>query len=95
MRKILAISLVLGLIEVFYGVLWGKLQIYKFEAPMIHALGLAPEQYKAFEDYITRFKHQWKIVAVFGLANILIFAVGFALTLKKRVPTPGSGSESR
>jgi hypothetical protein len=80
MKKVLVVFLLLGAIEIFYGVLWGRLQIYKFEAPMIHDLSLTQAQYKAFGEYITRFKDQWEIVTVFGTLNIAGSVIGLILT---------------
>jgi len=63
MKKLFSILFVLGLIEVFYGLLWGRLQIYKFELPMSRALGLSIDQHAQFGYYITAFKDQWRVVA--------------------------------
>jgi hypothetical protein len=92
MKKLLVILLVLGIIEILYGVLWGRLQIYKFERSMIHELGLTQPQHKTFGEYITRFKDQWRVVAIFGVANLFV-SILMLRSLSKQAKTP-SGEQS-
>jgi hypothetical protein len=84
MKPLIATLLVcLGLVEIFYGVFWGRMRIYAYEAPMVNALGLSPEKHKAFGDYVGIFKDQWKVVAVFGLVNILLVIAGVLLSKRR------------
>jgi hypothetical protein len=88
MKKLILIILLLGIIEVFYGLLWGRLQVYKYEAPMIRDLGITGSQHREFYRYMTVFKDQWAIVAVFGvgqivLSLILLRAISYYLNPKR------------
>jgi hypothetical protein len=85
MKKLLGILLILGIIEIFYGILWGQLQIYRYEMPMIHDLELPPSHYKIFGEYITRFKDQWRVVAIFGVVHMIIFFLMLRLNAKKEI----------
>jgi hypothetical protein len=87
MKKLLFVFLTLGLVEIFYGLLWGRLQIYKFEIPMIRALELTPNQYKAFGECITVFKNQWRVVAIFGVVNVIASILALIWTWEKNVPS--------
>jgi uncharacterized membrane protein len=87
MKKFLVALLILGFTEIFYGVLWGRLQIYKYEIPMIRDLGLAQTQFKAFGDYITLFKDQWRIVALFGAINVVLSILALVGTSKTSAPS--------
>ena len=79
-----------GVAEVFVGVLWGRLRIYAHEAPFAHALGypsLSPEQTQAFNHYIDVFKDQWSIVTWFGIATLLLAVLLFR-SPRQLAPTP-------
>ncbi|MGZ4963772.1 MAG: hypothetical protein ACXWC8_14545 [Limisphaerales bacterium] len=75
MKKLICILLiVLGVVEVVYGLMWGGLQIYAHEAPFAQALRLqqlSDEQVHAYNHYIRLFKDQWHIVAVFGVLTVI------------------------
>jgi hypothetical protein len=87
-KKLIIIGLfILGGVEIFYGVLFGRLRIYAQELPFFQSLRLgelSPEQRRAYADYITLFKDQWHIVAWFG-ALTLAAAVILLLSERKRV----------
>jgi N-glycosylase/DNA lyase len=82
MKKSVIALLALGLIEIAYGVLVGRLQIYAFEVPMIRDVRIQPTEYREFGNYITRFKDQWHVVAIFGVTNIVIALFMYARTRK-------------
>ena len=88
-KQIPFIALVgLGLIEVFYGILWGKMMIYAHEAPFSHALNgtkWTDSQAVAYRKYIEIFKDQWSIVAWFGLLTIVAAITWFLI--ERRIET--------
>lgn len=75
-KKFAAIALILlGFVEILYGILWGRLGIYAHEAPFALSLKLSElsdDQVHAFNHYLRLFKEQWYIVAVFGLVTVII-----------------------
>ena len=74
MKVVAILLLALGTLEVAWGLLIGRLCIYGYEAPFIHALGhpnLSDMQIEAFAEYIDIFKDQWHIVAGFGLITLI------------------------
>ena len=75
--RLVATSLaLLGAVECFYGLLWGRLRIYSHEAPFYRAIAKpGPEQNRAFNHYIDLFQDQLHVVAWFGLVSIA-FAAG-------------------
>ncbi len=76
MKKAAIILLyLLGLVQLAYGVLLGRLQIYAFEAPFGHAIGVKLDNARAFMHYIDIFKHQWDILTWFGALTLLIAAI--------------------
>lgn len=74
LKKLVTISLfLLGIVELFYGILPGRLHIYAQEAPFARALKLqelSPEQGRAYNHYIDLFQDQWHVVAIFGALTI-------------------------
>jgi UDP-N-acetylmuramyl pentapeptide phosphotransferase/UDP-N-acetylglucosamine-1-phosphate transferase len=73
MKALIASALFfLGIVEIFYGMFWGKMRIYAQEGPMLQVLGVAPEKHHFFLEYIRIFKDQWRVVALFGCINILL-----------------------
>jgi hypothetical protein len=63
----------LGALEIFYGILWGRLRIYSHEASFAGALRLGelgPDQNRAFQHYIDLFQDQWHVVTLFGVLTI-------------------------
>lgn len=76
MKKAAIIGLyLLGLVQIAYGVLLGRLQIYACEAPFGHAIGVNLDNARAFMHYIDTFKHQWGILTWFGVLTLLLAAV--------------------
>ena len=83
------ILLVLGIVEIAYGMVFGRLRIYAHEVPFAHAIQLddkTPEQRHVFNQYIDLFKDQCGIVALFGWLTIGA-AVPIWLVNRKK-PTP-------
>jgi len=67
------ILLVLGIVEIAYGMVFGRLRIYAHEVPFAHAIQLndkTSEQRHAFYHYIDLFKDQCGIVTLFGWLTI-------------------------
>src|SRR5258707_10880456 len=67
--------LLLGCTEIFYGLWWGRLRSNAYEAPFASAVKSSdwtPEQYRAYGRYITIFKDQWGIVAMFGAVTVVL-----------------------
>ncbi len=78
--------LILGVTELFYGFIWGRLRIKAFENPMYVDLGLreVTDQRigRAFNKYIRIFKDQWEIVFWFGVLTLLF--VGLLMIVDRR-----------
>jgi hypothetical protein len=69
------VLMLLGSLEVFWGLFGGRIQVYFYEAPFSHELGypnLSAAQIHGFNKYIGIYKDQWQIVACFGLATIVL-----------------------
>lgn len=78
--------LLLGSTEVFYGLWWGRLRIYAYEAPFAKAVkstDWSPEQYRAYGQYITIFKDQWGVVAVFGVVTVVLALLWYSSESRK------------
>ncbi|MDD4870107.1 MAG: hypothetical protein PHR77_06070 [Kiritimatiellae bacterium] len=98
-KQIPFITLVsIGLIEVFYGILWGKMRIYAHEAPFSHEMNYTKwtdSQAVAYRKYIDIFKDQWSIVAWFGLltivAAIIWFLIDRRIEAKAKAQPPSAG----
>ena len=76
MKKTAFFSLVfLGCIEIFYGMIWGRLLIKahegNFSADMRYT-EWTTEQSHVFYRYIRIFKDQWHVLVWFGLFTIII-----------------------
>jgi hypothetical protein len=71
------ILFLLGITQIAFGLIFGRLRIYAIESPFWHALGLSAEHSEAFSHYIGLIKDQWHVVAWFGL--IIILATSFLL----------------
>ena len=87
MKKLLAILLfLLGAIEIFYGVVWGRMRIYAHELPFGRALRLQElsfEQQRAYNHYIDLFQDQWHVVALFGVLTVAAAATLWILDRKR------------
>jgi uncharacterized membrane protein HdeD (DUF308 family) len=83
-KSIAIVLLLLGAVEVFYGVIFGRGRIYAYEASFSQDMGFSPEKSRTFLHYIDAFKDQWHIVAWFGVLTIAA-AVLLLLPDKKRV----------
>ena len=88
-RILLSALLLLGVVEILYGVLMGPLLIYAHEAPFALAMKHTqwePQQLIAFGHYIDLFKQQWYIVLWFGVATIILAVIlWFFLPSKDRI----------
>ena len=62
----------MGLVEIVFGVLIGRLRIYAYVLPFFKDLGLSTQQAKAFNHYIGIYQDQWHIVAWFGVITIAL-----------------------
>jgi hypothetical protein len=84
-KKILySILVVLGFLELWYGMLWGRMKVMAHEAGMWHDLGLSAEkQGTIFSHYIGEFKDHWHIVGLFGVITILVALGLILITLKE------------
>lgn len=71
-----------GVIQIVFGIILGRLRIYAIEAPFWHELGLTEQHSKAFCRYIGLIKDQWHIVAWLGV--ITIFSTSLLLWSLKR-----------
>ena len=70
----LILLFLLGITEIVVGSFFGRLMIYAHEAPFGQAIGLTPDRYQAFNNYIRLFKDQWNIVTLFGFLTIVLAA---------------------
>ena len=74
MKKFTSVALfLLGLFEIATGLLFSPLRIYAAEPALRQKLGLSSlslEQQRIYYDYMSQFRQQWLIVAVFGLLTI-------------------------
>ena len=102
-KRVPFIALVcIGLIEVFYGLLWGRMRIYANEAPFALEMNYTQwtnTQTAAYRKYIDVFKDQWSIVAWFGLLTIAASIAWFLIDRKKKTtedaqPRSGPGGSS-
>lgn len=76
MKKAAIIALyLLGLVQITFGVVVGRLLIYSFEAPFWLDLGRPDAKARDFMHYIDIFKHQWDILTWFGALTLLIAAI--------------------
>ena len=62
----------LGVAEIAVCTVFGRLMIYAHEIPFGRAIGLAPDRYQPFNQYIRILKDQWSIVAWFGVLTIIL-----------------------
>jgi hypothetical protein len=87
LKKLTAIALfLLGAVEIFYGVLWGRMRIYAHEAPFGQALRLqelSSEQQQAYNHYIDLFQDQWHVVALFGVLTVAAAAMLWFMDRKR------------
>jgi hypothetical protein len=87
LKKFIPIILfLLGAIEIFYGILFGRLRIYAHEAAFAQALrlqDLSSEQQRAYNHYIDLFQDQWRVVAVFGVITVVAAVVLWFLEKRK------------
>ena len=76
MKRVLAILLLLlGVVEIFWGVLWGRMGIYAHEASLSRDLRVSEfsaEQVRALNKYIDIFQNQWHVVAWFGAGTVVL-----------------------
>jgi|GEM_PF-2733578 len=87
----LYILILVGILEIYLGMLAGELRIYSMEIPFAHAIGLnslTDEEQKAFWHYIREFKGAWVIVAWMGVITI---ALAYSVLRSLR----GSGHQQR
>ena len=85
-KLIIGFLLLLGLVEILYGILWGPLRIYIHEAPFAESISLqmlSAHQVRAFNHYIDLFQNQWHVVTFFG-AMTMVAAVGLWFTVKRQ-----------
>ena len=86
LKRFTAIALfLLGLFEIFFGLVAGPIQIYAAEPDLARGLGvysLPPEQQRIYHDYLVRFQRHWHIVAGFG-----VLAVTASIILGRREKT--------
>ena len=86
MKRLLITALFLiGVVEIFYGLIGGPLSVYSSEGPFFRDLSSMPlttEQYQIWRKYINIYKGQWHLVAVFGIATVCL-AVGLYVADRK------------
>jgi len=74
MKKLVVYAmLLLGVVELFYGIFWGPMRMFPYEMPFYRAVlqpAVTVEKAHAFFRYVHIFEYQWHFVAVFGLATI-------------------------
>ena len=64
--------ILLGAIEIFYGLLFGGAMIKALYSPMVKELNLQHDQLIILLKYLDVFKTNWNIVAFFGLINVIV-----------------------
>ena len=88
--------LVMGFVEVVYGMFMGPLLIYAQEAPFAIAMKRNQwdeQQFKAYGSYIANFKHQWHVVVWFGLITIALTLVCWKIVASRdRAAQPAAGA---
>ena len=62
----------LGIAEIAVGTVFGRLMIYANEIPFGRAIGLTPDRYQPFNQYIRILQDQWSVVAWFGVLTIIL-----------------------
>ncbi|MES2439197.1 MAG: hypothetical protein V4584_09015 [Verrucomicrobiota bacterium] len=73
MRRLsFALLCLLGVAEIAVGAVFGRLMIYCHEIPFARAIGLTPDRYRPFNQYIRLLKDQWSAVAWFGVLTIIL-----------------------